>query len=300
MKRFSFFTVKGPRKEGGGWGGVSGRVFTKNPRREGGVGRVSAGNLVGAPLTVNKKKPFAMETPFFFCKEFLEKNWSFLSSFPGNSDSRKNLGVWQKSNPLEKSLGRRNWNRQNCFSWTETGTSTVPVLNCAETQKAPFLTQWMSQRALRDTLMSRGKNWLPTVSRQFLTRNYPRPNCLLKCLQNCLSPTREGIFPLSKFPPRWGQLRDNWETKIASRQFLPRDIKVSLLAHWERVVFQKGGFGGSSPGTKTGTRVHSDVPPERKPEQKVHSHVPPKRKPKRGHIRQNQPLTKPPFSPCEY
>ena len=34
----------------------------------------------------------------------------------------------------------------------------------------------------------------------------------------------------------------------------------------QRVVFQKGGFGGCSSGTKTGTRVHSDVPPERKPE----------------------------------
>ena len=32
--------------------------------------------------------------------------------------------------------------------------------------------------------MPRGKNWLPIVSRQFLTRNYPRPNCLLKCLPN--------------------------------------------------------------------------------------------------------------------
>ena len=34
----------------------------------------------------------------------------------------------------------------------------------------------------------------------------------------------------------------------------------------KRVVFQKGGFGGCSPRTKTGTRVHSDVPPERKSE----------------------------------
>ena len=34
----------------------------------------------------------------------------------------------------------------------------------------------------------------------------------------------------------------------------------------KRVVFQKGGFGGCSPGAKTGTRVHSDVPRERKPE----------------------------------
>ena len=41
--------------------------------------------------------------------------------------------------------------------------------------------------------MSRSKNRLPTVSRQFLTRNYPRPNCLLNCLLplrglECLSP----------------------------------------------------------------------------------------------------------------
>ena len=42
--------------------------------------------------------------------------------------------------------------------------------------------------------------------------------------------------------------------------------------------FQKGGFGGCSPGTKTGTRVRSDVPPERKPE--------------RGYVRQSHPFTK--------
>ena len=47
------------------------------------------------------------------------------------------------------------------------------------------------------------------------------------------------------------------------------------------VVFQKGGFGGYSPGTKNGTRVHSDVPLERIPEQ--------------TYIRQNRPFTKPPF-----
>ena len=60
----------------------------------------------------------------------------------------------------------------------------------------PLRVSWalLAQRALRDRLMSRGKNCLPTVSRQFLTRNYPRPNCLLRCLPNCLSPTREGFF----------------------------------------------------------------------------------------------------------
>ena len=36
---------------------------------------------------------------------------------------------------------------------------------------------------------------------------------------------------------------------------------LGLTKRW---FFQKGGFGGCSPGTKTGTRVHLDVPPERK------------------------------------
>ena len=58
-----------------------------------------------------------------------------------------------------------------------------------------------AQRALRDILMSRGKKCLPIVSRQFLTRNYPRPNRLLKCLPNCLSPTGEGIFSSFKITP---------------------------------------------------------------------------------------------------
>ena len=49
---------------------------------------------------------------------------------------------------------------------------------------------------------------------------------------------------------------------------------ITYIGGWQRVVFQKGGFGG----TKTGTRVHSDVPPERKPETRVRSHVPPETK----------------------
>ena len=76
--------------------------------------------------------------------------------------------------------------------------------------------------------------------------------------------------------------------------------------------FQKGGFGGCPPGTKTGTRVHSPKPPFWKPlfylpvslfgvdkrvvsKRVVLADVPPERKPERGHIRQNHPFTKPPF-----
>ena len=74
----------------------------------------------------------------------------------------------------------------------------------ADGNSLSFLFFWyffVSQRALRDRLMSRGKNCLPTVSRQFLTRNHPRPNCLLKCLPNCLSPTREGFLSSFKINP---------------------------------------------------------------------------------------------------
>ena len=75
--------------------------------------------------------------------------------------------------------------------------------------------------------MSCGTNCLPTVSRQFLTRNYPRPNCLLKCLPNCLSPTREGF--LSSF-------KTNPAVRVFARQArgkkFSRGINLSLLAHW--------------------------------------------------------------------
>ena len=85
-------------------------------------------------------------------------------------------------------------------------------------------------------------------------------------------------------------------------------FSVASLWGWQKGGFQKGGFGGCSPGTKNRTRVHSDVPPERKPERgyvrmfpwtktrtRVRSHVPPERKPERGYVRQNHPFKKPPF-----
>ena len=40
------------------------------------------------------------------------------------------------------------------------------------------------------------------------------------------------------------------------------------------VVFKKGGYGGCSPGTKTGTRVHLDVSPGTKTGTRGRSHVP--------------------------
>ena len=57
-------------------------------------------------------------------------------------------------------------------------------------------------RALRGILMPRkAKIDSPVSHGNFLTRNYPHPNCLSKCLTNCLSPTREGNFSSFKIAP---------------------------------------------------------------------------------------------------
>ena len=69
--------------------------------------------------------------------------------------------------------------------------------------------------------MSRGKNCLPTVSRQFLTRNYPRPNCLLKCLPNCLSPTREGFLSSFKMNPA---------VRVIARQVRDKNCLAAIFA----------------------------------------------------------------------
>ena len=80
----------------------------------------------------------------------------------------------------------------------------------------------LTQRALRDILMSRGKNCLPIVSRQFLTRNYPRPNRLLKCLPNCLSPTGEGILSSFKiYPCGEGICETSERQKLSRGNFCP-------------------------------------------------------------------------------
>ena len=78
-----------------------------------------------------------------------------------------------------------------------------------------------NQRALRDILMSRGKNCLSIVSRQFLTRNYPRPNRLLKCLPNCLSPTGEGIFSSFKITPA---------VRVIARQLRDKNCPGAIFA----------------------------------------------------------------------
>ena len=71
----------------------------------------------------------------------------------------------------------------------------------AARQRGCLQTQTNPEGPGRHLDVSRGNNCLPTVSRQFLTRNYPRPNCLLKCLPNCLSPRREGLLSSFQINP---------------------------------------------------------------------------------------------------
>ena len=77
--------------------------------------------------------------------------------------------------------------------------------------------------------MSRGKNCLPTVSRQFLTRDYPRPNRLLKCLPNCLSPTGEGIFSSFKITPA---------VRVIARQLRDKNCLGAIFAPGHQDVSQ--------------------------------------------------------------
>ena len=84
--------------------------------------------------------------------------------------------------------------------------------------------------------VSRGKNCLPHCLEAIFDSQLPsQPNCLLKCLPNCLSPTREGLLASFKINPAVRvtarQVRDK---NCQTRQFLPRDINLSLLNHWER------------------------------------------------------------------
>ena len=64
------------------------------------------------------------------------------------------------------------------------------------------------------------KKWFSN-SRQFLTRNYPRPNCLLKCLPNCLSPTREGFLSSFKINPA---------VRVIARQVRDKNCLAAIFA----------------------------------------------------------------------
>ena len=82
----------------------------------------------------------------------------------------------------------------------------------------------MKRYSWRDTLtvsLVSLKNCLPTVSRQFLTRNYPRPNCLLKCLPNCLSPTREGFLSSFQITPA---------VRVIARQVRDKNCLAAIFA----------------------------------------------------------------------
>ena len=93
--------------------------------------------------------------------------------------------------------------------------------NKVDARNYPAVFLLPTQRALRDRLMSRGKNCLPTVSRQFFTHNYPRPNCLLKCLPNCLSPTREGFSSSFKINPA---------VRVIARQVRDKNCLAAIFA----------------------------------------------------------------------
>ena len=127
--------------------------------------------------------------------------------FPNTKERFRNAAFYWRGHPCRASRWKKtfffcaNFGRWKTFKiWLKSvGEMFLSGLRGAKKFSNAFriVFRILSQRALRDRLMSRGKTCLPTVSRQFLTRNYPRPNCLLKCLPNCLSiPHKRGLFIL--------------------------------------------------------------------------------------------------------
>ena len=49
-------------------------------------------------------------------------------------------------------------------------------------------------------------------------------------------PPKRGLFFSFRITPSVRVIARQPETGIVSRHFLPRDIKMSLLAHWEAIV----------------------------------------------------------------
>ena len=91
---------------------------------------------------------------------------------------------------------------------------------------------------------------LPTVSRQFLTRNYPRPNCLLKCLPDCLSLTREGFLSSFKINPA---------VRVIARQVRDKNCLTSIFAPRHQSV-SSGPLGRNSP-----PKIHIKNSPQNSP-----------------------------------
>ena len=89
------------------------------------------------------------------------------------------------------------------------------------------------------------------------TRNLGDFSAFQYCTGNFQAPKFLGVSETSWDLQGLGQFRG------LERQF-GQNPRLSGVR--KRVVFKNSGFEGCSPGTKTGTRLHPDVPLERQPE----------------------------------
>ena len=69
--------------------------------------------------------------------------------------------------------------------------------------------------------MSRGKKCLPTVSRQFFNRNYPRQNCLLNTSQTGSRPQDRAFFLFQSYPRGEGNCDTVERQKLSRGNFCP-------------------------------------------------------------------------------
>ena len=164
---------------------------------------------------------------------------------------------------------------------------------------------WMqTQRARRGICMSRGKNCCDTILG--LTRGWfpiqgsgPEKGVITK-----------GVFSLEESLKSLDSLEilENGRNVLCfpqsggSLEYLESLNSLENGLFWKdpfskRPLFPnpKGGFGRCSPGTKAGTRAHSDVPPERNPEWGYVRMFPRKEKRNEGTFAKTTLLQNPPF-----
>ena len=82
--------------------------------------------------------------------------------------------------------------------------------------------------------MPRDKNCLPTVSRTIFDSQLPSPKLSHRMPPKLSLPHKRGLFSSFKVTPAVRVFARQIERqKSVSRQVLPRDIRMSVLAHWE-------------------------------------------------------------------
>ena len=93
-----------------------------------------------------------------------------------------------------------------------------------------------TQRALRDILMSRGKKLSPQCLETIFDLQLPSPKLSPKLPPKLSLPHYRGfLFLFQNYPRGEGNCETTERQNLSRGNFCPRDIKMSLVAHWARL-----------------------------------------------------------------